>query len=485
MAAASAGHWAEGLARIERAIELAPERADYHAQRARFLALLRRDAEAAAATERALALEPRDALTLDTLGVVLARIGAHARATDVFRRATALAPRRADFHYNLGASLRFVGDFDGAERAFEQAVSLEPTLYRAHSALADLRTQRPGCHHIERLTALLENVGDDVDGELRLRHALAKELDDLGEHAAAFANLEAGKARKRAAVGYRFATDRELFEALEAVFDESSMQGRGQGYANNEPIFVLGMPRTGTTLVERILSSHSQVRSAGELGNFAVCLKHAAGTRSPRVLDRETIAAAARADFRALGERYIESTRLITGTKRHFVDKMPLNFFLVGFIALALPSAKIVCVRRGAMDTCLANYRQLFSADFRYYQYAYDLTDTARYYACFVRLMRRWRRLLGERFFELRYERLVAYPRRETGRLCEHVGLDFEAGCLEFHRNPEPVATASAVQVRQPLHAKSIGRWHRYKRELEPLRVALEAEGIALEGDDA
>jgi len=480
IAHASGARYQEALAWIGRAVALAPDRADYRAQQARCLVMLRRDAEAREAAERALALEPRDALTFDTVGVVLSRTGAHDRAAEAFRRAVALRPDRADFHYNLGTALRIVGDFTGAEAALERAVALEPRLYKAYSVLAELRTQTPDENHVDRLNALLATVGQDVDGELHLRHALAKELEDLGDYAAAFAHLEAGKARKRATLDYSFETDRALFDSVHATCTEELLARAGEGYPSDEPIFVVGLPRTGTTLVERILSSHSKVQSAGELGTFALCLKRAAGTRTPRALDPETIGAAAHADFAALGRAYLESTRTITGAKPRFVDKTPLNFFLVGFIAAALPRARIVCVRRGALDSCVAIYRRMLAPDYVYYRFAYDLRDIARYYVCFDALMRHWRRLLPERFYEIRYEALIADPRGETERLLEHVGLEWDEACLAFERNPAPVATASAEQVREPLHAAGIGRWRRFEARLEPLRIELERAGLEL-----
>ncbi|MFS8606505.1 MAG: sulfotransferase [Gammaproteobacteria bacterium] len=477
---ASAARYPEALDRIGRAVALAPERADYLAQQARCLIMVRRDAEAREAAERALALEPRDALALDTVGVVLSRTGVHDRAAEAFRRAVALRPDRADFHYNLGTALRIVGDFSGAERALERAVALEPRLYKAHSVLAELRTQTPERNHIDRLSALLATVGDDVDGELHLRHALAKELEDLGDYAAAFAHLAAGKARKRATLDYSFETDRALFDSVRATCTEEFLARAGEGWPSDEPIFVVGLPRTGTTLVERILSSHSKVQSAGELGTFALCLKRAAGTRTPRTLDPETIGATANADFAALGRAYLESTRPITGEQPRFVDKTPLNFFLVGFIAAALPNARIVCVRRGALDSCVAIYRRMLAPDYVYYRFAYDLLDIGRYYVRFDALMRHWRRLLQDRFYEIRYESLIADPRGETERLLGHLGLDWEEACLEFERNPAPVATASAVQVREPLNAAGIGRWRRFEAQIEPLRIELERAGVEL-----
>ena len=184
----------------------------------------------------------------------------------------------------------------------------------------------------------------------------------------------------------------------------------------------------------------------------------------------------------ALGERYVESTRPVTGGKPRFVDKMPLNYFYLGLIRLALPNAKIVCVRRDSLDTCVSNFRQLFAVTFSYYNYANDLRDLGRYYAAFDRLMTHWERTLGAAMLRLQYEDLVRDHEAETRRLLEFCGLPWEPECLRFHENTAPVATASAVQVRAPLNDKSIGRWRRYAAHLGPLREALAAEGVQAEG---
>ncbi|HEX5047243.1 MAG TPA: sulfotransferase [Gammaproteobacteria bacterium] len=481
MTAAAEQRYAEAADEIARAIDADSTKAEYFAQHARCLALLKRETEARSAAERAQALEPRDALTLDTLGVVWSRLSEHERAAQAFRGAVLAEPGNAGFQYNLAASLRFLGRFDEAEHAYEAAVRSAPTLYRAHSALSDLRKQTPERNHLERLLGLLPGAAGDVDGELHLRHALAKEYEDLGDYDRAFAHLTAGKARKRRELGYSVDDDLALFARVERLFDERLLAAPAGGCGSEEPIFVVGMPRSGTTLVERILSSHSRVLSAGELQNLGICVKRMAGTPSRRVLDVATLERAANLDFDALGNRYIESTRPLTGAKPRFVDKMPLNYFYLGLIRLALPKAKVVCVRRDCLDNCVSNFRQLFAVTFSYYNYAYDLRDLGRYYAAFDRLMAHWERTLRGAMLRVQYEDLVQDPEAETRRLLDFCGLPWEARCLRFHENSAPVATASAVQVRAPLHDKSIGRWRRYAAHLGPLRETLAAEGIPTE----
>jgi tetratricopeptide (TPR) repeat protein len=478
MAAAAEQRYGEAAHEIARAVRVDPTRADYHAQHARCLALLKREGDARAAAERAHALAPKDALTLDTLGVVWSRLNEHARAVEAFEGAVRGEPRNAGFQYNLAASLRFLGRFAAAEQAYEAALRADPKLYRAHSALAELRTQTREQNHIERLLDLLPGVAGDVDGELHVRHALAKEYEDLGEYDRAFAHLAAGKACKRGALRYDVRHDLALFRKVEKLFDAGRLAAPSRGSASREPIFVVGMPRSGTTLVERILSSHSQVLSAGELQNFGVCVKRMAGTPSRRVLDLETLERAAELDFEVLGDRYIDSTRPLTGAKPCFVDKLPLNYFYLGLIRLALPNAKIVCLRRDPLDTCVSNFRQLFAAGFSYYNYANDLRDLGRYYAGFARLMAHWERVLGPALLRVQYEDLVRDYERQARRLLDFCGLAWEPECLRFYENAAPVATASAVQVRAPLNDKSIGRWRRYAEHLGPLREVLAAEGV-------
>jgi tetratricopeptide (TPR) repeat protein len=477
MAAAAANQLARACDAIERALAYDGVRAEYHAHYARCLVQLGRQSEAKAAALRALELNPSDALTLDTVGVVLARLGAHESAAVAFERAVASKPGNASYLFNLGASLRFLGRFDEAEDALERAIAAEPRFHRAHSVLADLRKQTPERNHVERLIALLPRLAGDADAELHVCHALSKEYEDLGDYENAFAALSAGKAKKRAALGYSFESDRALFAKVQALFPAELFGGTDSGDPTPEPIFVLGMPRSGTTLVERILSSHSDVLSAGELPNFAAVLRHAARTPG-RALDPVTLENAAAASPAELGRSYLESTRPITGTKPRFVDKMPLNFWFVGLIARALPNAKIVALERDPLDTCVSNYRQLFSLTSPEYAYAYDLRDLGRYYAGFRGLMAHWDAVLPGRVLSVRYEDLVADQEGQTRRLLEYCGLKWQDACLAFHENPAAVATASAVQVRSPLYKTSIGRWRHYAAHLDPLRAELAAAGL-------
>jgi len=482
VAAAEAGRVADGLQLIRQACAANPQDAEAHAQLGRWLSRLHRTDEALQAVQAALAAGPRQARTFDTLGVILSRAGAHEQAVDCFASAVELEPRAAGLHFNLAASLKFLGRFDAAVAAYETCLQLDPHFWRAHSALAATRTPTAASHHVERLQRLLAQPLPDADAELHVRHALARELENLGRENEAFEHLNAGNARKFAATGYDGARDQRLFDAVMRAFPDAlpAPQGPVSGQGDVAPVFVVGLPRTGTTLVERILASHPLVASAGESQNFGVLLKRASGTRSPQVLDEETVARSARLDLPALGQEYVRRTRPATSVRPRFVDKMPLNFFYLGHIARALPEASLVVVRRHPLDAGLSNFRQLFATGFSYYDYARDLRAIGRYCAHFDRLIRHWRAVLPGRVHEVHYEALVHDQRTTTAALLGHCRLPWDEACLAFERNAAAIATASAVQVRQPLYASSVGRWRRLQSRLGPLIEELKAAGIEL-----
>jgi len=471
----------QALEHLSAAIQLERSRPDYYALMARCLAQLNAPKAALDAAGRAAALQPTDALTHDTLGWVYTRCGSHAQATENFRQAVARAPANAQFQFNLAAALKFTGELTEAEAAYDRAVALKPDFYQAHWARANLRRQTAQNNHTGTLQRLLQAADLPVNAELYLRHALAKELEDLGDYAGAFNNWSRGNSRKKRELDYSATEDETLFAALQTSFSPELCGQLPAGEQSAEPIFIVGMPRTGTTLVERIISSHSAVYAAGELQNLGLVLKQAGGSQSARILDPEVVSRGLQVDPAKLGQTYLHSTRPATGKTAHFTDKTPLNFLLVGFIARALPNAKIVCVRRHPLDTCLSNFRQLFATDFSYYNYAYDLEDTARYYLQFDALMQHWDAVLPQRVLRLDYEELVANQEQQSRRLIEHCGLDWEPACLEFQHNAAPVATASASQVREALYQGAAGRWRRYAEQLEPARRVLEAGGVSIE----
>jgi tetratricopeptide (TPR) repeat protein len=487
--AAHNGQFTKAADILQKAIELAPANPEYRAELGRQYISMRLPTLALQTAEEALSLQPADIPTLNTLGVVFSHVGEHERGLACFETASGLLQQpgrsgrftdewQAELYFNFAAALKFAGRFDAAEAAYDKAIELQPRLYRAHSALAQLRRQTAEQNHLQRLQALRGDITSAAD-RLHLGHALAKEWEDLGEYTAALESLAWAKQAQRQHVAYQPAQDAALFERVRQLFSRELFQRTAKtgSCESAEPIFVVGMPRTGTTLVEQILAGHSSVFAAGELQNFPLQAKKMTGSRSPQVLDIETMEQSLQLDMAALGRGYIDSTRPRTAHSLHFIDKLPLNFMYLGLIRLALPKAKLICLRRDPMDTCLSNYRQLFATNFRHYYYSYDLLDCGRYYLGFDQLIRHWQAVLPGGLLELDYESLVADPAAATRELLAYCDLPWEAQCLDFHNRNASVATASAVQVRQPIYRDSINRWRRYGDAMQPLYELLRSAG--------
>ena len=463
---------------LDRGVALAPDDPRLHAHRAKSLLALNRREAAADAARRASKLGPRDALSFDTIGVVFTRLGDHEAAIHLFGAAVAQDPGRAEYHYNLAASRQFAGDFDGAEAAYSRTLELAPDHVKALSAIVGLRRQSEADNRLDALvTAFGARSTDDEESQLHLGHAIAKTLEDLGRDGEALDWLGRAKAGIRAARGYDPQSDVALFDA--AANGADADRAAGAVADSDQPVFIVGLPRTGTTLVDRILGAHAQVRSVGELSSFALIGKRLAATPGPYVMDAATLSAADRVDGSQWGQAYLDSVADLAGDAPRFVDKMPLNIVWAGHIHRALPNARIICLRRHPIDACLSNYRQLFATSFSYYNYAYDLADCARYYLGFDRLRSHWAATLpDDRYTEVAYEDVIADLDGEAARLVAHCGLDWDPACLDFHSQSGSVATASSVQVRQPLYSSSIGRWKRHADALAPMRAILEAGGV-------
>lgn len=477
IAEASDGRIGDGISHIEAAIAIAPT-AEYLAQHARLLILLRRDGEARAAAEAAEALGPVDALTFDTLGNIHARLGDHQAARRCFEPAVARDPGSIELRLNLALALGFLGATAEAAAQHEIILVQAPANGRAHHALAGLTRASRDANHIERMEAVLARQ-PPTDDALRIRYALAKEYEDIGDGAAAFRHLDAANAAHKARIGYDFASDAAIFDAIEAGFRQPGFFA-GASTVADAPIFITGMPRTGTTLVDRILSAHPDVHSAGELQAMPLAIKQLSGTRSRRVIDPETIAGSGSLDPDAVGRAYLARSnqhRLMAGGR--FIDKLPANFLNIGHIARALPHASIVCLRRHPLDTVWSNYKNLFASTSAYYFYSYDLLDTARYYARFDRLMAFWEQLLPGRILQLSYENLVADQEGESRKLYAHCGLGWTDAALAFHTQTAAVATPSAAQVRRPIYRDAVARWRRHAEALAPAQAFLEGQGIA------
>ncbi len=483
--ASDTGSHGKSLELFAKACEHGAENVYYQTYFAKALAALGYHDLAKKHADIAAGLGTQDALLADMIGVVYSRTGYHNLAIPFFEQAVKKNPRWAKFQFNLGASAEFIGDFEKAKTAYKNVLSLEPKFYLAWFSLVALEKQTPDNNQLEKLKTLFTSAAGDAEAQLLLGHAAAKTLEDLERFEESFTWLEKGKALKRNQVGYNQKTTSELFRTAKTVAATAADSRLASSTASAlVPIFVVGLPRTGTTLVDRILSSHPKVRSAGELTLFSELAQAAAQTPINGHINADTFLASARIDMSSVGQAYLDKTKDLAlntnlvlnknGDTTHLIDKMPLNFFYVGLIHRALPNAKIIVLRRGALDSCLSNYRQLFATHNRNYDYSYDIENTASYYREFDALIAHWRVIIPpDRFTEIAYEDIVNDQENQTRKLLDFCELDWDEACMNFHKNTAPVATASAVQVRQPLYSGAIGRWKKYGNKLNALKAAL------------
>lgn len=424
------------------------------------VALLRQDQDAA--RERALAasnLGTSDPHIANQLGVVLSRTGWHEKAVAPFEIAATKAPSDPDIRYNLAVALQFAGELDRAEGEFRELLALDPAHAKGWLALVQLADQ-PGEEWISELSTLFDQASD-ADTKLTLGHAIARLAEDRGDWDLSLEWLDKAKRAKLKELGHDRAEAERLADAVIVSANAQTIESTPNG--DERPIFIVGLPRSGTTLVERILSSHPSVKSLGELSDFAILLKRHLKTPGPKVLEPELIEAANGIDLAAVGEAYLRRVAKLGGDSPHYIDKMPFNAFFVPEILRALPGARIICLRRSPFDVLFANYRQLFATGFSYYSYAYDFGDTAHFVAQFERMANSLEKTLPNgRFLPVRYEDVIVDQRGQTKRLLDFCGLEWDDACMRFHENAQPVATASSVQVRSPIYTSSKDKWRRY-----------------------
>ena len=435
------GQYQDAIKRYEVAVALKPGYADAHHNLGKTLVAVNRHAEAIAEYEKALAIDPSKAVVRNDLGTVHLVMGNIAAAYDAYEKALAWAPRNAMIHLNLARLKPFTAD--------------DPRL------------------------AALEKLAEDVSSlpandQVALHFALGKALADIKQNERSFRHLLEGNRLKRSRVAYDEKRVLDAFDRIQDLFTPALMQEkRGGGDPSSAPVFIVGMARSGSSLLEQILSSHSRVFGAGEIGEFqkavATSLTVAPGT--VRQLS-EMVSTVSPDELCRLGRDYVESvTALAPGVDR-IVDKMLTNFSHVGLIHLALPNARIIHARRDPVDSCLSCFGLLFSDE---QSHTYDLAELGRYYSAYARLMRHWEEVLPEGvMLDVRYEDVVDDIEGQARRIIAHCGLEWEDQCLAFHKTQRPVRTASVTQVRQPIYRNSVGRWRPDRALLEPLFEALQ-----------
>lgn len=412
-----------------------------------------------------------DARLLQDVAQMYLHCAAHAEAGRSYERAVLLQPGHAPTIFNLASSCVALGDIRRAEELFNQVIQLDPNDLGAYLNRSMLKTWKPETQHIAELTQRLEQLPVAHAGEVPLCFALAKEFEDLGEAKKSFAYLQRGAERRRSMLAYRVEQDVTAMARIQQVFTADLLAKAPPPRADEASYFILGLPRSGTTLVDRILSSHSEVGSLGEINNFAYALMQLAGAGGKL----EMIERSKHIDMGKLGQIYRDGIAGYGNPSAHLINKTPQNYLYMGLIRMALPGAKIIHLRRHPLDSCYAMYKTLFRMG---YPFSYSLDDLGHYYLAYHRLMQHWRNVMPGQFLDLDYETLVDQQEKTTRTMLEFCGLEWEDSCFEFHKNTSPAATASAAQVRQPVYRSSVQRWREYADELAPLADFLSAHGV-------
>lgn len=470
------GHPNEATSCAKLASELAPGRPDLLIQLGTCFGVSGQISGALETAKKAARLKINAPAMLSNLGSLFSMCNDHARAVEFFTQAVEADGDSPAFWYNLASAQRMLGDLDGAENSCDKAIELDPQDGQAFYLRSDLRIQSTESNHIPELIDLVSESNKESQYKVLATFALAKELEDIGEYGDSFHHLNAGATAYRKSMKYDVSEDIAIIDQIIANHTQQSLDSVTPGYEGGAPIFVVGLPRSGTTLVERIIQSHSDIRSVGERNDFALEMSRLAKGKcsSAKPTRVEMVKSSLQIDMTELGSAYAARIRSELTDGARNVDKMPINYLYCGLIHAALPDAKIVSLVRSPMDSCYAAYKAFLRGP---YSFTYDLDDLGRYYLAYRRLTDHWRKSIPKTaYLEVQYESLVHEFETEARRLFEFLDLPWEDQVLEFSSNTASSSTASAVQIRRGVYSTSIGKWKHYAKELEPLRQILAQE---------
>ena len=410
------------------------------------------------------------------VAAMLSMMGDQDQATRLLDRAMLILGPHPAHLYNRSQMHLYAGRLSQAEADLRLCLAMEPGMAKAHWALSKLPAGAHGEADMQAARITLSRAPSPSPDEAFLRFALFNQLDRIGEHAQAWDELVLGCRVKRALLRYQPDDSARLFEALRQTFPlPTALPDATRHDQGTTPNFIVGMHRSGTTLLERMLGNHSQVSEGGELYDLPAQLRQAVGRHFGGPLDVGVVEQANALDFAAIGSRYLQQVQWRTQGRPFLIDKLPSNFLNIGFIRHALPQARVIHMQRDAMDTCFSNLKELFS---NACAYSYDTDELADYYAGYRSTLQHWRDTMPGFVLDVRYEDLARDPEGQCRRILEFCGLAWEDGCLDVGGNQRAVNTASSAQVREPLHQRGIGAWRRYEPQLQALQARLARHGI-------
>lgn len=460
------------------ALELDAGRYDAAIELANQHCIARRNGEAATLLAKYEEMLGNSPLYLDMAGTIYSDIGMPERAWPLYRKANELQPGVDLFQANLASCSVYLGKIEEAKETYTHLLKKYPAHQRNHYYLARLEKARDATH-VKQMIEILRSTNLRADQNVFLYYALGKELEDLEHWDDAFHHYKLGGDAVSSVADYDVNTDLQVIDKIIETCNKEWMAASTNTASTDRtektPIFIVGLPRTGTTLTERIVASHSKARSVGETEFVQMVIRRESGVQSVEKMTPKMIEVMAGKDIGLISQGYLDAVRYKLGDEPMFIDKLPFNFLYLGFITKAFPQARIVYLKRNPMDACFALYKQVFTWA---YKYSYRLDTLGQYYVAYDRIMNHWRELLGDRLIEVEYESLVADQEGQTRRLLDRLGLEFEESCLRFDENKAATTTASSVQVRQKVHTGSVNKWKRFEKQLKPLKDYLERAGI-------
>ena len=474
----ASGRPSQAMAAFSKAISLDAGRYDAAVELASLYALSLRHDETLNLLKRYESHLGNSPLYLDMAANIYSRLGLHANAWPLYQKANELQPNLDQFQANLAACAVFQGKIKEAKAIYKGLLDRYPNHQRNHYELSRLE-KAIDSSHVEQMQEVLNATSLPPEKNIFMYYAIGKELEDLERWQESFHYYKLGGDAVTQVAGYDVGSDIEVIDKIIEVCSVGWLT-TGRGPVGSEkpqktPIFIVGLPRTGTTLIERIVSSHSQVESAEETYILQQVIRRVSGVHSAESMSPVMIGATAKKNIRLIAEAYMNAVNYKLSDKPFFIEKLPENYLYLGFIAKAFPDARIIHLRRNPMDSCFAMYKQSF------FKYAYTLENLGKYYVAYDRLCRHWQEVLKDRVIEVEYESLVADQEGQIRNLLEKLGLDFEQACLDFDQNKTPSATASAVQVREKVHTRSVQKWKKFATELQPLKDYLEHSGICVD----
>lgn len=472
------GDYDNALVHLDNALAIEPTQSFLNLKKSEILLGLKRRKFAREFADKAANYEPKNPHLISGVANIYSLCDDHQGAENYWIQAVNMAEDNPQYLFELAKNQFYLGKMDKAENYLNQLLLISPT----NGAALHLRSQLKKCtlsaNHISQLKEIAEQASLSWSDNMHCQYALAKELEDIGEFKDSFSALEIGAKLRRSHLQVNVKNEIANMQDMAKFITSDKLKKASKGSLSEAPIFIIGMPRTGTTLVERLLCNSKNVKSAGETSDFNLAMS--AAVNKQQTMQSSTLSgfnAALQIDFNKLGEAYLNSVQQLIGQSTYFIDKLPFNYLYCGLIKQALPNAKIIHLVRDPMDTCYAIYKTLFH---QVYSFSYDLDELAEYYIAYRQLMEHWQNTLPEQILDVHYEDLVSNPDETVQRIYQHCGLEFKAQSLAIEESKTPSSTASAAQIRQPIYTSSLNKWRHFEKQLSPLKEKLEKSGYLL-----